>query len=114
MPVAKTGRPATKRGSAAKKHRDASRKEYQSLPTAKKSARVTNRSKPAQRKADAKRLASQRTKRNEYHREQAAAVADVPKPTKCSVCGGTKNVERHHYGKVVRAVCARCHARVRA
>lgn len=110
----KTGRPVTKKGSAAKKHRDASRKEYQSLPVAKKNARVADRDKAAQRKADAKRLKKSHAKRNEYHRKQAAAVSGTPKPAKCPRCGSTKNVERHHYGKVVRAMCAKCHAKARA
>jgi hypothetical protein len=109
----KTGRPVTKAGAKAKRHRDQARKWYQKQSSSKRTSLVKNRSSEAQRKADAKRLSSQRSARNTYHREQARAVSGAPKPSKCSRCGSTSNVERHHSGGKVIALCAKCHAKVR-
>lgn len=91
--MARVGRPVTKKGKAAATHRSASRSEYQKLPASGKKARVANRSKEAQRKADEKR--SPQPARKAYRKMDAKAVAGVPKGTKCAVCGSTANVQRH-------------------
>lgn len=105
--MARVGRPRTKTGKAAAKHRAQSREEYRSLPPAKKKARVANRDKAAQRKADAKR-ASQ-PKRRAYKRQDAKAVRGIPKGTKCSKCGSTRNVQRHVVnGKFKSYLCGKC------
>lgn len=107
--MARVGRPRTKTGKAAARHREQSREEYRSLPESKKKARVADRDKEAQRKADAKRLSSQRSKRNSYHRTEARALKDVPKGTKCGKCGSTRNVQRHVVkGKFKGYLCGRC------
>jgi hypothetical protein len=108
--VARVGRPRTKTGKAAAKHRAQSREEYRSLPDSKKKARVANRDKEAQRKADAKRLSSQRDKRNSYHRTEAKALKGVPKGKKCSHpgCNATTNIQRHVVnGKFKGYLCAK-------
>ncbi len=110
--MAKTGRPITKTGEKAKRHREAARKWYQKQSTAKKEALVSNRSKEAQRKADAKRHAKHKEERNEYHASQMKAAKGKKNPGKCSVCGSTKNVEFHHQG-TDRWLCGKCHAKVR-
>jgi ribosomal protein S27AE len=105
--LAKVGRPATKKGSAAVRHRTASRTEYQQLPASGKKARVADRSKEAQRKADTKR--SPQPARKAYKKMDAKAVAGIPKGTKCSNCGSTTNVQRHVVkGKFSRYLCAKC------
>ncbi len=107
--MAKVGRPVTKSGSAAEKARKAARDAYRALPEAKKKARVQNRSKAAQRAADARRLAKDRDGRNAYHRKDARAVQDVPKGAVCAKCGSTKNVQRHVVnGKFRQYLCGRC------
>ena len=111
--MGQVGRPAKKNTPAAKKHRAAEKARYNKLPLSERRALVQNRDKEAQRRADAKRLASQREKRNAYHKEQAAAVKAVPPGGKCASCGSTKNVERHHIGGKVRKLCATCHAKAR-
>jgi len=105
--MAKVGRPRTKTGKAASVHRTASQKEYASLPASGKKARVANRSKEAQRKADVKR--SPQPARKAYRKMDAKAVAGVPRGTKCSNCGSTTNVQRHVVkGKFSRYLCAKC------
>ena len=111
--MAKTGRPVKKTGKKAAQHREAARKWYQKQSPSKKTALVTNRDKEAQRKADAKRHAKSRTERNEYHATQQKAVAGKKNPGKCSRCGSTTNVELHHKGGRVTALCAKCHAKAR-
>jgi hypothetical protein len=98
--VAKSvGRPAKKTGAAAAKQRAASRKTYQSKSVAERKAIVQTRDKEAQRKGDAKRLASQRPARNKYHREQAAARAKAGKrPATCQAPGCKNKPEFHHQG----------------
>lgn len=112
--MAKTGRPVTKRGSAAAKHRKASREEYQRLSAADKAKRVANRDKEAQRRADAKRLSSQKGKRNSYHREQAGAKRKAPpKPKTCTWPGCNRtDIQFHHQG-VDRWLCPTHHAMAR-
>lgn len=107
------GRPVKKSGPAAAKKRAASRKEYQSKTPAERTAIVQSRNKEVQRRADAKRYAKSKTERDTYHREQARKVAGVKVPSKCSSCGSTQNVERHHRGSKVVALCAKCHAKAR-
>jgi len=110
--VAKAGRPVTKKGKAAAKHRKASREEYQKLPDSKKKARVSSRSKEAQRKADSKRLSTQRSKRNAYHKADARATRSIPKGTKCAKCGSTTNIQRHVVnGKFKEYLCGKCNSR---
>jgi len=105
--LARVGRPVTKKGSAASKHRTASRTEYQKLPASGKKARVANRSKEAQRTADTKR--SPQPARKAYKKMDAKAVSGVPKGTKCSNCGSTTNVQRHVVrGKFSRYLCGKC------
>ena len=105
--MARVGRPVTKKGSAASKHRTASRTEYQQLPPSGKKARVANRSKEAQRTADTKR--SPQPARKAYKKMDAKAVSGVPKGTKCSNCGSTTNVQRHVVrGKFSRYLCGKC------
>lgn len=107
------GRPARNKSAAAKKHAAQEKARYNKLPVSKRKSIVQTRDKEAQRKADAKRLATQRTERNQYHKEQAAAVKKVPPGGKCSSCGSTKNVERHHIGGKVTKLCPTCHAKAR-
>ena len=110
--MAKVGRPVTKTGQKAAKHRKASREEYRGLPETGKKKRVTSRDKAAQRKADAKRLSSQRSKRNAYHKTDAKATKSVPKGSKCSNCGSTTNVQRHVVnGKFKNYLCGKCNTR---
>ena len=110
--MAKTGRPITKQGKAAAASRASSRKSYQSKTPAEKKAVVANRDSEAQRQADARRLASQKTKRNTYHRNDARATSGVPKGTKCANCGSTTNVQRHVVnGKFKSYLCGRCNTR---
>lgn len=107
--MARVGRPVTKTGAAAAKHRKQSREEYRELPASKKKARVASRDKAAQRSADAKRLSSQRDKRNSYHRTEAKVLKSVPKGTKCGKCGSTRNVQRHVVkGKFKGYLCGKC------
>lgn len=107
------GRPVRKNTPAAKKHREEEKARYNKLPVSKRQSIVQTRDKEAQRKADAKRLKTQRGERNAYHKEQAKAVKGVAPGGSCSSCGSKKNVERHHIrGKVIK-LCATCHARAR-
>lgn len=107
------GRPATKTGAAAAKKRAAARKSYQSLPVEKRKAIVQNRDKEAQRKADAKRLASQRPERNKYHREQAKARSKAGKrPATCQAPGCKNKPEFHHQG-TDKWLCPTHHAKAR-
>jgi hypothetical protein len=102
------GRPRTKTGKAAAKHRTASREEYRKLSPAKKKARVANRDKAAQRRADEKR--SDQPARKAYKRADAKAVRGVPKGTKCQYpgCNATTNIQRHVVnGKFVKYLCGR-------
>jgi hypothetical protein len=109
----KTGRPVEKSGSAAKKHRTKAREWYQRQSPSKKSSLVASRDKEAQRKADAKRHSKSRSERNAYHSAQQKAVAGKKNPGKCARCGSTTNVELHHKGGRVTALCAKCHAKAR-
>ena len=105
--MARVGRPVTKKGTAAAKHRVAARKEYQGLPESGKKARVANRSKPAQQKADVKRAAE--PQRVAYRKRDAKAKQGIPKGTKCANCGSTVNVQRHVVGgKFKKYLCAKC------
>jgi len=105
MATLDTGRPVTKHGHAAEKHRKSARKWYQELSDEEKAAYVQRRDKGAQRKADAKRLSKQRGKRNEYHRTKtspqhaAEKSGKMKQAHKCAVCGTTKDVQFHHTGK---------------
>lgn len=112
--MAKTGRPVTKKGKAAARHRAASRSEYQSLTPAERKARVAARDKEAQRKADAKRLAKDPEGRRSYHREQAKARSKAPKkPANCQWPGcSSTDIEFHHQG-TDRWLCPRHHAMAR-
>lgn len=108
--MAGVGRPRTKKGPAASKHRTASREEYRSLPDSKKKSRVADRDKAAQRKADSKR--SSQPKRKAYKRQDAKAVRGVPKGTKCAKCGSTSNVQRHAVnGKFKEYLCGKCNVK---
>ncbi len=107
--MAKVGRPVTKSGPTAEKARKAARDAYRSLPADKKKARVQNRSKAAQRAADARRLAKDRDGRNAYHRKDAHALQKVPKGAVCAKCGATRNIQRHVVnGKFREYLCGRC------
>jgi hypothetical protein len=108
--VARVGRPVTKKGKAASRHRAQSREEYRSLPASGKKARVQNRDKAAQRRADEKR--SDQPARKAYKRADAKAVRGIPKGTHCANCGSTQNVQRHVVGgKFVKYLCAKCNVR---
>jgi ribosomal protein S27AE len=110
--LASVGRPATKKGPKAAKHRAASREEYRGLPDSGKKKRVASRDKTAQRKADAKRLSTQRNKRNAYHKADAKATRGIPKGTKCANCGSTTNIQRHVVnGKFKQYLCGRCNVK---
>ena len=112
--MAKTGRPVTKTGAAAAKHRLRSRKEYQNLSPEKKRQRVANRDKEAQRKADEKRYAKAKPERDSYHRAQAKAKKKAPpRPKSCSWPGCKRtNIQFHHQG-VDRWLCPTHHAMAR-
>ena len=110
--MARVGRPVTKKGKAAAKHREASREEYRSLPVSKRKERVADRDSEAQRKADAKRLKNDHASRTAYHRADAKAVKGVPKGSKCARCGATTNIQRHVVGgKFKEYLCGRCNTR---
>jgi len=116
--VLRTGRPVTKKGAKAAKHRKAARQWYQDLPQAEKDAYVARRSKEAQRKADAKRYAKNPAKRKAYHKERTGPIAariekgELKPPTRCSRCGSTKDVEYHHRSDTrVVALCTKCNNR---
>lgn len=111
--MAKTGRPVTRTGRKAARHRIKARQWYQKQSPSKKDSLVSDRDKEAQRKADAKRHAKSRSARNAYHSKQQKAVAGKKNPGKCARCGSTTNVELHHKGGRVTALCAKCHARAR-
>jgi Asp-tRNA(Asn)/Glu-tRNA(Gln) amidotransferase A subunit family amidase len=108
------GRPVTKSGSAAAKKRAQSRKEYQSLTVAERKARVQNRDKEAQRRADAKRYAKSKGDRDAYHRDQAKAKTKAPpKPKACQWPGCKRtDIEFHHQGGD-RWLCPTHHAAAR-
>ena len=101
----KKGRPVS--GGDAK-HRKQAKEEYQNLSREDKAKRVKNRSKDAQNDGEKKRYSKSHAKRNAYHKEQAAAVSKYGKAKKCSKCGTTKNVQWHHVGKKVTALCGVC------
>jgi hypothetical protein len=104
--ASKRGRPATNKSAAAKKHAAAEKKRYNALPVSKRQSIVATRDKEAQRRADEKR-ASQ-PQRKAYRKQDAKAVAKVPKGTKCAVCGTTRNVQRHVVnGKFKSYLCGR-------
>lgn len=104
--MATKGRPATNKSAAAKKHAAAEKARYQKLPLSKRQSIVQTRDKQAQQRADEKR-ASQ-PQRKAYRRQDAKAVAKVPKGTKCAVCGTTRNVQRHVVnGKFKAYLCGR-------
>lgn len=104
--MARVGRPRTSKGKAAVSHRAASQREYDNLPASGKKARVANRSKAAQRVADEKRSGA--PARKAYKKQDAKAVAGVPKGKQCSVCGSTDNVQRHVVGgKFKSYLCAK-------
>jgi hypothetical protein len=107
----KKGRPVTKTGPAAAKSRAASKKSYAKMTPAERTSLVQGRDKEAQRAGDARRLAKARPARNEYHKKQAQAVKGVPSGGKCSACGSTTNVERHHIGGKVVKLCGKCHGK---
>jgi len=101
----------TKSGTAKKNAK--ARKKYQSTPLSERKALVQNRDKAAQRKADAKRLKTQRSERNAYHREQAKAKAKAgPKPATCQAPGCKNKPEFHHQG-TDKWLCPTHHARAR-
>lgn len=108
------GRPVTKTGAAAAKKRAKARKAYQSLPVAERKAKVQNRDKEAQKRADAKRYAKSKDERDAYHRDQARAKTKAPaKPKSCQWPGCTStNIEFHHQGGD-RWLCPTHHAAAR-
>ena len=106
MSILRTGRPRTKKGAGAEEKRTSARKWYQKLSDAEKQAYVQRRSKGAQRKADRKRLAHDKGKRNTYHRtltsKQHAAekAGKLKQPAHCQYPGCTRTpVQFHHTGK---------------
>jgi hypothetical protein len=110
------GRPVTKAGSAAAKKRSAEKKRYNALPISKRKKLVQTRDKEAQRKADAKRLRTQKPERTEYHREQARSrPKSGAKPTVCQWpgCKVKKNLQWHHQGSRDRYLCPTHHAEAR-
>ena len=109
----KPGRPATKKGKAAQAKRLASRKAYNSLPVSERKALVQNRDKAAQRKGDRKRLATQKTERNAYHREQGKAMKSAsPRPKTCQWPGCKNKPQFHHQGRD-QWLCPTHHAQAR-
>ena len=108
----KPGRPARKKGAAAKNA--ASRKAYNALPVSKRKAIVAKRDPANTRAADAKRYASQKTSRDAYHREQSKAkTKSPPKPKTCTWPGcKATNIQFHHQG-IDRWLCPTHHAAAR-
>jgi len=112
LPKKSVGRPVSKTGAAAAKERAAKRKRYQSLPLSERKAIVQNRDKAAQRKADAKRYASQKTERDAYHKEQARAKSGKKKPATCQAPGCKNKPQFHHQG-TDKWLCPTHHAQAR-
>lgn len=112
--MAKVGRPARKKGTAAAAKRLQSRKAYNALPVSERKAIVSRRSKEAQRKADAKRYATQKSSRDAYHREQGRARSKAPaKPKTCQWPGCKRtDIEFHHQG-IDKWLCPTHHAQAR-
>jgi hypothetical protein len=105
MSTLNTGRPITKSGKGAAKKRTSARKWYQNLSDAEKQAYVQRRSKGAQRKADRKRLKSDKSKRNAYHRtltspqHAAEKAGKLKQPANCQYPGCNRTpVQFHHTG----------------
>jgi len=116
MSMAKPGRPVTKKGPKASKHRKQASEWYQKQSPQEKDAIVQRRSKSAQRKADAKRLAKDPEGRSKYHAEQAQAKKDAPpKPKTCQWPGCSKStgLELHHQSKPYKWYCEDHHAQAR-
>ena len=109
----KKGRPITKSTPAAAKSRASSKKSYAKMTPAERTSLVQNRDKEAQKRGDARRLEKARPARNAYHKKQAAAVKGVPSGGKCSSCGSTTNVERHHIGSKIVKLCGKCHGKMK-
>ena len=97
MSVYATGRPITKKGAAAARKRKQAQLWYEKLSDAEKKAYVARRSKPAQHKANEKRDAHDRAKRNKYHRELTSKVHSAVKSGKMKKPAG--DLEFHHTGK---------------
>ena len=101
----RVGRPRTKTGKAATAHRTASQKEYANLPASGKKARVADRSKEAQRKADNKRASTASPARKAYRAKEATSLAKAkktapPKPATCQWPGCNRtDIQLHHQGK---------------
>lgn len=110
----KPGRPAVKKGKAAQAKRLASRKAYNSLSVAERKALVQGRDKEAVRRADRKRLATQKGERNAYHREQGKALKKAPpRPKTCQWPGCKRtDIQFHHQG-IDKWLCPTHHAEAR-
>ena len=105
MAVQATGRPITKKGPAAARHRVSAQKWYASLSPAEKIAYVRRRSRAAQNAAEKRRYSKHHAQRNAYHRDltskehAAEAQGKLKRPKTCAYPGCTRtDVQFHHTG----------------
>jgi len=105
MAVQATGRPITKKGPAAARHRVSAQQWYARLSPAEKIAYVKRRSRSAQNDAEKRRFSKSRAKRNAYHKNltskehSAEAQGKLKRPKVCSYPGCHRtDVQFHHTG----------------